>query len=52
MLEYANQFYTKSSLHLGANETCTLDADAVAGCGNFVDKNSMAYHCETECVPS
>ena len=47
MLEYSNHFYTKSSLHLGADAECTLDAEVVAGCGNFVDKNSMQYHCET-----
>ena len=47
VLEYSNQFYTKSSLHLGADAVCTLDAEVVAGCGNFVDKNSMQYHCET-----
>ena len=33
------------------NEVCTLDAEVVAGCGNFVDKNSMQYHCETEYFP-
>jgi len=51
VLEYSNQFYTKSSLHLGADAVCTLDADAIADCGNFVDKNSMQYHCETEYFP-
>ena len=38
MLEYSNHFYTKSSLHLGADAECTLDAEVVAGCGNFVEK--------------
>ena len=33
------------------SEVCTLDAEVVAGCGNFVDKNSMQYHCETEYFP-
>ena len=52
VIEYSNVFYTKSSFHIGADEVCTLDADAMAACGNFIDKNTEQFHCETDYFPA
>ena len=52
LLEYANYFASKTSLHLGEDLACLLDRDAVHACGNFVDKNSMLFDCETNYSPA
>mmetsp|Transcript_4913 Transcript_4913/g.14894 ORF Transcript_4913/g.14894 Transcript_4913/m.14894 type:complete len:431 (+) Transcript_4913:310-1602(+) len=48
LLEFSNEFFSKTSLHLGAHAQCKLDPVAVRGCGPFLDKNGMHYDCATD----
>eukprot|EP00965_Chrysotila_dentata_P198070 6178575-Pleurochrysis_carterae.AAC.5 len=45
---YANEFYSKSSLHLGRDAKCILNHTMLSECGPFMDKNSMHYNCATD----
>lgn len=48
LLEFANEFFAKTSLHLGAEPHCTLNATAIEQCGPFYDKNGMRFDCATD----
>ena len=39
LLEFANEFFSKTSLHLGKDAHCKLNSTAIEQCGPFYDKN-------------
>jgi len=48
ILEYCDRNQnTKSSVHIGGNNTCSLSGAAIDRCGHFTDMNGMGNNCFT-----
>jgi len=47
LLEFANRFKSKVSMHTGKSNTCKLSKEDVNKCGTMSDDNGMGYNCDT-----